>query len=116
MIPNLRACIANVAARLNGGDVNGAVYDHTQGKHIPVSGSVGDAAVNVFDHERRAHVTGSAPNLYDHGTRRHVSLVMNGATFTGFDHFSGLNYSGRINGCAVTIFDYESGRHHQFTV
>jgi hypothetical protein len=41
---------------------------------------------------------------------------MHGTTFTGFDHFSGLNYSGRINGCAVTIFDYESGRHHQFTV
>ena len=41
---------------------------------------------------------------------------MNGASFTGFDHFSGLHYSGRINGSAVTIFDHESGRHHQFTV
>ena len=116
MIPNLRACLANVAARLNGEHVNGAVYDHTQGKLIPLSGSVGPGAVNVFDHDRRAHVTGSATNLYDHGTGRHVSLVMNGATFTGFDHFSGLHYSGRINGSAVTIFDYESGRHHQFTI
>ena len=116
MIPNLRACLANVAARLNGGQVNRAVYDHTQGRLIHLSGSVSPGAVNVFDHDRSAHVTGSAPNLYDHGTSRHVSLVMNGATFTGYDHFSGLHYSGRINGSAVSIFDQESGRHHQFTV
>lgn len=116
MIPNLRACLANVAARLNGGQVNAAVYDHTQGKLIPLSGSVGPSAVNVYDHDRSAHVTGSVPTLYDHGTKRHVSLVMNGAVFNGYDHFSGLHYSGRINGSAVTIFDHETNRHHQFTV
>ena len=116
MIPNLRACLANVAARLNGTRVDAAVFDHTQGKRVRLSGSVASGAVNVYDHGRSAHITGSAPNLYDHGTRRHVSLVMNGTTFTGYDHFSGLHYSGRINGSAVTIFDHESGRHHQFTV
>lgn len=116
MIPNLRACLASVAARLNGMHVDGAVFDHTQGKRVRLSGSVGPDAVNVYDHDRSAHVTGSAPNLYDHGTRRPVSLVMNGAIFTGFDHFSGLHYSGRIHGSAVTIFDHETGRHHQFTV
>lgn len=41
MNPNLRACIANVAARLAGQSTNSTVYDRTQGKHIHVSGKVG---------------------------------------------------------------------------
>jgi hypothetical protein len=51
MISNLRACLANIVARLHGGRVNGAVYDHSQGKHIHVSGTLNGQAVSVYDHD-----------------------------------------------------------------
>jgi len=110
------ACIANIAARLSGPSVNSAVYDHTQGKHIHVSGSVSATSVNVYDHDRGAHVTGSPANLYDYGRGAHISLNLNGTRFSGYDHGSGNHYSGNINGHSVTIYDHESGQHHHFKV
>jgi len=116
MNPNLRACIAHVAARLSGVGVNSAVYDYSQSKHIHVSGNVSATAVNVYDHDRGAHLTGSPANLYDHGLGGHISLNLNGAQFSGYDHRSGYHYQGTINGSSVTVYDYESGQHHQFNV
>jgi hypothetical protein len=116
MVPNLRACVANIVARLHGGHVNGAVYDHTQREHIHVSGSVNNGSVNVYDHGRSVHITGTLPNLYDHGTSDFVSLTLNGKQFSGYDFASGEHYNGNVTGSTVTLYDFESGEHHFFNV
>jgi hypothetical protein len=94
MNPRLRACIANLAARLSGQSVNSSVYDHTQGKHIHISGTASGGSVNLYEHERGAHVTGSPSNLYDHGEGAHISLNVQGTQLSGYDHGSGHHYSG----------------------
>lgn len=116
MNPDLRACIANLAARLSGQIVNSAVYDHTQGKNIHISGTASGGSVNLYEHDRGAHVTGSASNLYDHGEGAHISIEVRGTQISGFDHGSGYDYSGNINGHSVTIYDHESGSHHHYNV
>jgi hypothetical protein len=116
MNANLRACIANIAAQLRGVAVGGAVYDHSQGKHIHVSGNASRSAVNVYDHDRGEHISGAPPNLYDHGLGNHVSLSVRSNQFNGYDHDSGSHYSGTINGSSVTIYDHEDGQHHHYSV
>ena len=116
MNANLRVCLAHLVARLTNQAANSAVYDHTQGKHIHISGNVSSTAVNIYDHDRGAHVSGTLTNLYDHGTGAHVSLSVNGAQFNGYDYGSGCHYSGNINGSSATIYDYETGQHHYYGV
>ncbi|MBY0411557.1 MAG: hypothetical protein K2Q97_15885 [Burkholderiaceae bacterium] len=113
---SLRACIANIAARLTGHSTNSAVYCYTQGKHISVSGTVTSSAVNIYDYDRGAHVSGSPTNLYDYGGGAHITLEINGNDFKGYDYGSGNHYSGKINGQSVQVYDYETGQHHSFTV
>lgn len=100
MVPNLRACIANIVAGLSNQSANSAVYDHTQGKHIHISGQISASSVNVYDHDRGSH----------------ISLTLNHSQFSGYDFGSGYHYSGSINGNAVVIYDHESGAHHHFNV
>ena len=116
MNPSLRACIANIAARLSGQSVNSAVYDHTQSKHINVTGSVSAKSVNVYDHGRGVYVTGSATNLYDHDCGDHISLNLSGTHLSGYHHGSGDHYSGDISAHSVTIYEHESGQHHRYSV
>jgi hypothetical protein len=116
MNPSLRACIANIAARLSGQSVNSVVYDHTQSKHINVTGSVTAKSVNVYDHGRGAYVTGSPTNLYDHDCGARISLNLSGTHLSGYHQGSGNRYSGDINGHSVTIYDRESGQHHRYSV
>ena len=116
MNASLRACIASLAARLSESGVNSAVYDFTQGKHIHISGSASSSLVNLYDHDRGAHLTGTPSSLYDHGNGAHISLAVQGGRFTGYDHGSGYHYSGTVSGRSVTIYDHESGSHHQYNV
>jgi hypothetical protein len=116
MNASLRACIANIAAQLAGQNTSGTVYDHTQNKHVSVSGSVTGTSVNLYDHDRGCHVSGSPSNLYDHGEGNHLSLTMQGMRFDGYDHGSAWHYSGDISGSSVTIYDHETAEHHHYSV
>jgi len=116
MNASLRACIASIAARATDHTMNSSVYDHSQGKHVHVSGDASTDAVNVYDHDRSRYVTGTLPSLYDHAGGRYISLDLNGTQFSGYDHASGRYYSGNISGNSVTIYDHETGRHHHYSV
>jgi hypothetical protein len=116
MNDNLRACIANLVGRFANQRVNSAVYDHAHGKHIHVSGNASSSSVNLYDHDRGAHISGSPSNLYDHGLGAHVSLALGGTQFKGYDHGSGSHYSGTINGASVTVYDYQTGQHYYYSV
>lgn len=113
---SLRACIANIAARLAGQDANSAVYCYTQGKYINISGNVTASVVNIYDYDRGAHVSGSPSNLYDYGGGAFITLEVNGKGFKGYDYGSGNHYTGTINGRSVAVYDYETGQHHNFTI
>ncbi|MCP5159283.1 MAG: hypothetical protein H6975_07640 [Gammaproteobacteria bacterium] len=116
MNPSLRACIANLAARLAGQTVNSTVYDHTQAKHIRISGNASAESVNLHEHDRDSYLTGPPSSLYDHVQRAHLSLVVQGTKLSGYDHGSRYHYSGDINGHSVIIFDHQSKTHHHYDV
>lgn len=113
---NLRACIASIAARLTGQSTSSAVYDYTQRRHIHAPGAVSEEAVNVYHHERGAHVSGTPASLYDHRLGVHVSLARDGMTFRGHDFGSNRDFRATVVGSIVTIEDDETGRRHCYGV
>jgi hypothetical protein len=117
MHPNTRALVAVVAARLvSGHGTAGAVYDHSQSRHILVSGTVSGGQVALYDHDRGCHFSGSGGGYYDHGRGVHVSLQVNGSNFSGYDHGDGHHFSGSVSGNAVSIYDHGESSHFHYSV
>ena len=76
MHANTRALVAAAAAKLVSGDGNvGAIYDYSRQVRIQVSGSVTGDHVQLYDHDRSCHFSGTRGHLYDHGRACHVSLA-----------------------------------------
>ena len=115
MKPNTRACIAYITASLHGAN-GSSVYDYSQSKHINISGDVGDQNVNVYDHDRGCHVSGSPDNLYDYGNSAHIQLNVDGSQFSGYDYHTSSHYSGDVNGSSVSIYDHETSTHYNYSV
>ena len=116
MNDNTRACIALIAVGLISGKKGSSVYDYTRSKHINISGNVDSNNVNIFDHDRGCHVSGSPGDLYDYGNSAHVQLKINGNQISGYDYASSTHFSGSVNGSSVTIYDYETSSHHNYSV
>jgi hypothetical protein len=117
MHPNTRALVAVVAARLVSGDGDvGAVYDHSQSRHILVSGSVSGGQVALYDHDRGCHFSGSGGGYYDHGRGVHVSLQVNGNNVSGYDHDASHHFSGSVSANAVSIYDHGESSHFHYSV
>ena len=116
MIDNTRACIALIAVGLISGKKASSVYDYTQSKHISISGNVDVNSVNIYDYDRRCHVSGNPGNLYDYGNSAHIQLKISGNQFSGYDYHSSSHFSGSVNGGSVTIYDHETSSHHNFSV
>ena len=115
MKSNTRACIAYIAACLNG-ESSSHVYDHSRSKFINVSGNVSSANVNIYDYERGCYISGSPGSLYDYGNGAHIQLTVNGSQFTGYDYDSGNHFSGSVNGSSVNIYDYEKSAYFNYSV
>lgn len=113
---NTRACIALIAVGLISGKKSSSVYDYSQSKHISISGNVDGNNVNIYDHDRSCHVTGTPGNLYDHGNSAHIQLKINGNQISGYDYDSSSHFSGSVNGNSVTVYDHETSSHHNYTV
>ncbi len=113
MTPGTRACVAYIAAGLNGSN-SSSVFDYTESKYINISGAVNSSNVNIYDHDRGCHVTGSPSNLFDYGVSSHIQLNMNGTQFSGYDYHSGNHFSGNVNNKAVSIFDYETSSYYNY--
>ena len=115
MKSNSRACIAYIAACLNGSS-GSHVYDYSQSKFISISGTVNSSSVNVYDYDRGCFISGSPRSLYDYGNGAHIQLAMNGTQFNGYDYDTGNHYSGTINGNSVSIYDYENSSNFNYSV
>jgi hypothetical protein len=112
---NPRACIAFIAAGLSG-TKGSSVYDYSQSKHINISGSVNPNNINIYDHDRSCHLSGSPNSLYDYGNSAHIQLNLKGSQFTGYDYHTGNHFSGNINGRSVSIYDYQTSSHYNYSV
>lgn len=115
MNSNTKACVAFIVAT-HSGATKSSVYDHSQGKHIHISGTVTPYAVNIYDHDRGCHFGGDIGNLYDYGRLAHISLTINLNQFSGFDYGDGHHYSGSINESTVSIYDYGFGEYFNYSV
>lgn len=116
MIPNTRACIAYVSAKLISRSSASSVYDYSQSRYINISGSVSRSSINIYDYDRGCHFGGSSENLYDYGQRAHVSLSINGNQFSGYDYGSRCHYNGTVNGNSVSFYDYGESKYFNFSV
>jgi len=115
MNQNTRACVAYIAASLNGAS-GSAVYDYSQSKHISISGSADTNNVNIYDYDRGCHVSGEPSNLYDYGNSAHIQLNMNGTQFDGYDYHTSSHFSGDVNGNSVSIYDHETSSHYNYSI
>jgi len=117
---HVRAWIAFVVGRAVESAAIAGVYDHTARHHRTITGSLNRGTVNVFDHERSAHFTGTGSDtqfsLYDHERRAHISLTISGTTFNGFDNGGARTFSGRVNGHVVSILDHADATWSLFSV
>lgn len=110
---NTRAAIACIVSGSKKGQI-AAVYDFKQSKHIIFSGSISNASVSIYDHDRGCHITGTIPGLYDHGIGGHIQLTINGNAFKGYDFHSGSHFSGTINGTNISIYDFQESTHFNY--
>ena len=110
MTPELRRVVAYIAARLASGAGAANVYSYDDACYTPVTGTISQTSVAVFDHIDAAHVTGSPSGLFHHKLGAHFSVQMSGLNFSGYDHSTGTHYQGSVNGSTVQLFD--GGWHH----
>jgi hypothetical protein len=105
-----RADIAYIAGRLISERNSNNIYDYGRQGHTAITGTVSENRVQVYDHSRGAHITGSERQFYDHGRNCHVTLRRNGNRFSGYDYGTMSHFSGHVSGRIVWVYDYgESG-------
>jgi hypothetical protein len=100
MAPEVRRAVAMVAARLISGRSAGTIYDFAQLSHFHISGSVG-SSISLYDHDARAHITGSPSQFFHHSENCHVQLNVSGKNFTGFDFGTSSHFTGSVSGSNV---------------
>jgi len=107
--PGLRAVVAYVASRLISRAESSFLFDFSARGHRSMGGTVSEDCVNVYDYSENCQMTGHSSNgrfqLFHCGERVHLSLEIAGASFRGFDHSAGLQFSGTVNGPRVSIHD-----------
>jgi hypothetical protein len=120
MNSNQRACIAGIAnAIVNNKKIN-SVYSYELSTHISISGTVSASNINIFDHSRSCHISGSGNgegkySLFDYGLSKHITLNIKNEKFDGFDYMSNKHFSGTVCKNSVNLYDYETGRYYDFS-
>lgn len=111
-----RACVAYVAGRLVSGVETGSIYDHSESKHVSISGEVYSKRIAVYDYGRNCHFSGNPPNLFDYGTSSHLTLNVEGARFDGYDFHGKSHFSGSVSGGNVDVYDFAESRHFSYSI
>ena len=113
MKSNVRSVIAYAAWRCISGKQSTGVFDSSQSKHIPMSGSVTPDHLDIYDQDKSCHFSGDALNskfsLYNAADRHHVTLNIKGDRFSGHDYGSSSNFSGKAQGNFLNLYDCEDG-------
>ncbi|SAL16817.1 hypothetical protein AWB71_00670 [Caballeronia peredens] len=109
-----RACVAFVVGNIIGNAGRNSVYDYSRSTHVMFSGTVDGQNVNVYDHERSCHFSGSLPQVYDYGTRAHVNIEINGSDFSGYDFGAGHHFNGKVSGANVQLYDFGASKYFNF--
>jgi hypothetical protein len=116
-----RRTVAYVVARLINGRSSSSVYDFARQSDTPMSVTISDAAVRVYDHGRQAHLSGSRHGdtykLYDHVQKAQVSLELKGNRFSGYDSGARSAFSGSVSAAGIVwLYDDDDGGHFSFSV
>ncbi|WP_063897285.1 hypothetical protein [Caballeronia zhejiangensis] len=109
-----RACVAFVVGSVIGSPGRTSVYDYSRSTYIQFGGTVDGENVNVYDHERGCHFSGTLPQVYDYGTGAHVSIEINGSNFSGYDFGAGHHFNGTVNGANVQLYDFDASEYFNF--
>lgn len=121
MIENQRAVIAFVVYKLIRSTNHSSVYSFTLSEHINVSGNISEDRINVYDHSRECHISGSSSSekkysLYDFGRSEHINLEVHNNEFQGYDFGSGYHFSGSVKNSMISLYDYETNEHYNYSV
>jgi hypothetical protein len=117
---NVRACIAYIAGRSISGNQLAGVYDYSQSKKVPLSGSVTPDHIDIYDTGQNCHFlgdrNGSRYTLLYNGNPHPVTLEIKGNGFRGCDHGTSTYFNGKVQSNSVNIYDCESGLSFHFGI
>lgn len=107
---------AIVKAVVSGDERISAIYSYEAWEHLTMSGTISHGRLQLYDHDRSEHVTGSMPSFYDHGSGDHFTLsrVADGQ-FNGYDHATASHFTASANGGSITVYDYGTGQYYQYS-
>jgi hypothetical protein len=113
MKANVRSCIAYAAWRCISGKQSSGVFDPSQSKRIPMTGSVTPEHLDVYDQEESCHFAGEGSNsrfsLYNKNDGQQVTLNIRANSFVGHDYGTAANFSGKVHGNVLNLYDCEYG-------
>jgi hypothetical protein len=117
---NLRACIAYAAGRGVSGRQFSGLYDYSQSKRIPMSGSITADRIDIHDEAPNRHLQGNRNGslytlLYD-GDSQPVTLEIRDNNFRGCDYGTSSHFSGKVQARAVNMYDCETGLSFRFGI
>ena len=120
MNANLRACMAYVAGRGVSRKEFSGVFDYSQSKQIPMSGSITADHIDIYDEAQGCHFSGDGDGvqyslLYD-GDPHPVTLEIRDNNFRGCDHGSSFHFSGKVQPNLVNLYDCENGLSFRFRI
>lgn len=108
-----RACVAAIAATLNGNFVQ-SLYDYGVGRYRTMNITKTGNFIQLYDFSRNSFMSGTLPNLYDYKTASFVQLNLNGNQINGFDYKTSNFFNGSIYGRMVSIYDFQTSRYYSY--
>ena len=116
MKPHVRRAIAFIAGRLITGRASSGIFDYTAGTHIPITGTVTETNISIYDHDQRAHVGGSLRNIHFYGDGCAAQISIHGNNFDGYDFCGSGHFIGHAQGNVIWVYDYASSAYFSYII
>jgi len=111
MRDHTRRVIAYIVGRVVRRESLSSIYDQALSRHFAFGGELSEESVFIYDHEQKCHISGSGTegrySLYHFGNGKHISLKVSDDGFEGYDHDSGMRFSGSVKEKSISINDTE---------
>jgi hypothetical protein len=114
MEDGIRARIAYVACCLITSKQPGSIYDHHNGQHVNMSGTVSSKKVKAYDSTNGVHFTSTLNGLYDHEKGSHITMEVKGNDVKGYEYVSGSHFSGTFKDSTLTLYDQGAANHYDY--
>ncbi len=92
-----------------------SIFDYSRAKYFNLDYSIQGLNINVYDYERRCHLSGSFSSLFDHGIGEHIDFREKGnGVIDIYDYKSGTSLEATCKRNDISIFDYEIGKYFEY--